>query len=104
MNIGKLNDAKAVEGLRQTAQMDSFVLDAEHVRLGKCGTSNMRQAKREGTQRRVWLFGAAVWRDTSTLVPSNGSRHILGLDGVNLPGRRLVGGAHYRDLTPGTQP
>ena len=104
MNVGKLNDAKTVKGLWQATQLDSFVLDTEHVRLGECGTSNMRQTKCERTQRRVWLFGAAVWRDTSTLVPSNGSRHILGLDGVNLPGRRLVGGAHYRDLPTGTQP
>lgn len=78
MNVGKLNDAKAVKGHWKATQLDSFVLYAEHVRLGKCGTSDMRQAQREGTQRRVWLFGAAVWRDTSTLVPSNGSRHILG--------------------------
>jgi len=75
MNIGKLNDAKAVKGLWQTTQLDSFVLDAEHVRLGERGASDMRQAKRERTQRRVWLFGTAVWRDTSALVPSNGSRH-----------------------------
>ena len=56
MNIGKLNDAKAVERFRQAAQLNSFVLDAEHVGLGKCGASNMRQAKRKGTQRRIWLF------------------------------------------------
>src|SRR4029078_3877292 len=78
MNVGKLNHAKAVKGLRQAIQMDSFMLDGQNVRLGECGRSDMRQAKCEGTQRRVWLFGAAVWRDTSTLVPSNGSRHILG--------------------------
>src|ERR1051325_4190332 len=99
MNIGKLNDAKTVESLRQATQLDTFVLDAEHVRLSECRTSDMRQANCERTQRRVCL-----WRDTSALVPSNGSRHILGLDGANLPGRRLVGGAHYRDLTSGTQP
>lgn len=29
---------------------------------------------------------------------------LLVLDGVNLPGRRLLGGAHYRDLPSGTQP
>ena len=79
MNIGKLNDAKAVEGFRQAAQLDSFVLDAEHVRLGECGASSMRQAKRKGTQRRIWLFGTAIWRDTSALVPSNGSRHAFGV-------------------------
>src|SRR5690349_8301931 len=49
MNIGKLNDAKAVERFRQATQLDALVFDAEHVRLGECGTSNMRQAKREGT-------------------------------------------------------
>jgi len=78
MNIGKLNDTKAVEGFWQAAQLDTLVLDAEHVRLGQCGTSSMRQAKRKRTQGRVWLFGTAVWRDTSTLIPSNGSRHAFG--------------------------
>jgi hypothetical protein len=55
------------------------VLDAEHVRLGQCGASGMRQAERKRTQTRVWLFGTAVWRDTSALVPSNGSRHAFGV-------------------------
>lgn len=77
MNIGKLHDTKAVEGLRQPVQLDSFVLDAEHVRLGEGGTSNMRQTESEGAQRSVRLFGTAIRRDTSTLVPSKGSRHIL---------------------------
>jgi len=79
MNIGKLNEAKAVKRFGEAAQLDTFVLDTEHVRLGKCGTSNMRQAERERTQRSVWLFGTAVWRNTSTLVPSNGSRHAFGV-------------------------
>jgi len=94
MNVRELHDTKAVEGFWQPVQMDAFVLNAEHVWLGECGTSNMRQAKRQGAQRRVWLFGTAIRRDTSALVPSKGSRHIF-LD-VNLAPtcrERLVGGA-----------
>ncbi len=56
------------------------MLDAEHVGLGERSTSNMRQTDRERSQRSV-TFGTAIRRDTSTLVPSNRSRHIgsLGL-------------------------
>src|ERR1044072_3179714 len=79
MDIGKLHDAKAVKGLRKPVQLDAFVLDAEHVGLGERGASDMRQAKRDGAQRRVWLFGTAIGRDTSALVPSNRSSHILDL-------------------------
>src|SRR5215216_4946587 len=104
MNIRKLHDAKAVKNLRQPAQTDPFVFDAEHVRLCECGTSNMRQTHRERSQRSVGLLGTAIRRDnTSTLVPSNRSRHILELIGANLPGKRLVSGAHYRDLTSRAQ-
>src|SRR5215216_4814907 len=77
MNIRELHDAKAVEGFRQPVQLDSLVLDAEHVGLGECGTSDMRQAKREGAQWRVWLCGTAIGHDTSALVPSKGSSHIF---------------------------
>ena len=87
MNVRELHDAKAVECRRKPVQMDAFVLDAEHVWLSECGTSNMRQAKRQGTQRRVWLFGTAISRDTSALVPSKGSRHIF----LNLIWRQPAG-------------
>ena len=55
--------------------MNLFMLDGEHVRLTKRGASNMRQAESQGTQRRFGSLSAAVWRDTSALVPSDGSRH-----------------------------
>jgi hypothetical protein len=45
MNVEKLHDAKAVKSFRKPVQLDAFVLDAEHVRLGECGTSNMGQTK-----------------------------------------------------------
>ena len=47
MNIGKLHDAEAIEYLRQPVQLDSVEFDAEHVRLGECSTSYMRQAHSE---------------------------------------------------------
>ena len=47
MNVGELYDTKAVESFRKPVQLDALVLDAEHVWLGKSGTSDMRQAKRE---------------------------------------------------------
>ena len=83
MNIGKLDDAKSVEHFRQTVQMNPFVLDAEHVGLCECGTSNMRKANRQGPQRSVALIGrlgTAIRHDTSALVPSDGSRHIFRID------------------------
>ena len=82
MNVRELHYAKAVEFLRKPIEMDAFVLDAEHVGLGECGTSDMRQAKREGAQRRVWLFGTAIRRNTSALVPSDGSGHVFCLIGA----------------------
>src|SRR6185503_6197211 len=75
MNVGKLHDAEAVERLRQPVQLDSVMFDAEHVGLGESRTSNMRQAKSKRTQRGFRSFRTANGRDTSTLVPSNWSRH-----------------------------
>src|SRR6202008_2503309 len=84
--------------------MDSFVFNAEHVRLCESSTRNMRQANCKRTQRSVTSPGTAKRRNTSALVPSNRSRHILELFGANLPGRRLVSGAHYRYVKLATQP
>ena len=80
MNVGKLHDPKSVEDLRQTVQMDSFVFDAQHVRLCEGGASYMRQANCQRAQRSVSLPGTAIMHDTSTLVPSDGSRHIFSVD------------------------
>jgi len=84
--------------------MDSFVFDAQHVRLCEGGASNMRQANCQGAQRSVSLLGTAIRHDTSTLVPSDGCRHILVLIGADLPGKRLVSGAHYRFVNRDVQP
>src|ERR1044071_68547 len=105
MNVGKLHDAKAIKDFRQTTQLNAFMLDAEHVGLCEGGTSDMRQANSQRTQRSVSLLGTAIRHDTSALVPSDGSRHIfLEFIGANLPGKRLVSGAHYRDVIPDVQP
>jgi hypothetical protein len=104
MDIRKLHDAKTVEHFRQTVQLDAFMLDAEHVRLCEGGTSYMGQANRQRTQWSITLLGTAIRHDTPALVPSDGSRHILVLFGANLPGKRLVSGAHYRDVIPDVQP
>ena len=98
MNIGKLNDAKTVKSLGQAVQLDTLMLNAEHVGLSERGTSNMRQAKSQGPQRSVRSFGTAIRRDTSTLVPSNRSRHILEFGLAPTCRGSAISGAHYRDL------
>ena len=80
------------------------MLDTEHVGLGQRGSGDVRQADGERLQRGVWAVGTAIRRDTPTLVPSDGSRHIFLLGWRHLPGRRLVSGAHYRYLTLRAQP
>ena len=47
VNIGKLYDAKTIELFWQAMQLDTFMLDAEHVRLGQCRTRNVCQAERQ---------------------------------------------------------
>ena len=103
MNVRKLYYAKAIELFRQPVQSDSFVLDAEHVGLRESSTRYMGQAQSEGTQRCFRSIRTAIRRDTSTLVPSNRGRHLFAWFDANLPGKRQLSGAHYRDLRKGTQ-
>jgi len=64
----------------------------------ECSTRDMRQAQSQGTQRRIRLSGTAKRRNTSTLVPSNGSRHILEFGLAPTCRGSAISGAHYRDL------
>ena len=45
--VGKLDYAKTVEGLGKSIQVDAFMLDREHVRLGKRSAGDVRQTDRE---------------------------------------------------------
>ena len=44
MNVRELDYAKTVESLGKSIQVDAFMLDGEHVRLGKRSAGDMRQA------------------------------------------------------------
>jgi hypothetical protein len=93
MNVGKLHDPETVEGFWQPLEVNSLVLDREHVRLTQRSASDVRQTQRQGPQRGVSSFGTANRRDTSALVPSDGSSHYcLGyLTPACRGGVRLVG-------------
>jgi hypothetical protein len=49
MHVGKLDDAKAVERFGQAIELDSLVLDGEHVRLTERGAGDVCQAESQGT-------------------------------------------------------
>lgn len=49
MNIGKLDDAEAVEGFRESIELNSLVLDSEHVRLTERGAGDVGQTQSQGT-------------------------------------------------------
>lgn len=104
MNVRELHDPETVKGSWQPLEMNSLVLDREHVRLTESRARDVRQAESQGTQRRRRSLGTAVGRDTSALVPSDRGRHIfLEVDDYACRGR-LFGGAHYRDLIMMMQP
>ena len=49
MNVRKLNYAESVKRFGKTIQVDAFMLDGEHVRLGQRGACDVRQAESQGT-------------------------------------------------------
>ena len=71
--------------------------------FGKRSPGDVRQADRQRPEGSFGSFRTAVGHDTSTLVPSNRSRHLFRLSSANLPGRSALSGAHYRDLPAGKQ-
>ena len=104
MNVGKLHDPETVERSWQPVEMNSLVLDREHVRLTERRARDVRQAESQGPQRSGGPLGTTIGRDTSALVPSDRGRHIF-LEVWTLACRgRLFGGPHYRDLTRRMQP
>src|SRR5690242_7467506 len=77
MNVRKLDNTESIEGFGQSIEQNSLVLDREHVRLAERRARDVRQAQGQGTQRCIRPLGAAKGRDTSTLVPSDRSRHLV---------------------------
>ena len=49
MNVGKLDEAEAVERFRKSIELNSLVLDGEHVRLTERGAGDVGQAESQGT-------------------------------------------------------
>jgi len=49
VNVGKLDDTETVERFRQAIELNSLVLDSEHVRLTERGAGDVGQTQSQGT-------------------------------------------------------